>query len=101
MATIYYLKSGLSQQGNPDNRPLDWCICELGLAKKQRIKNVKRPLIIGQPEDPAKAPRGGHRYAVVKITPEDITAQFSDWQTGEYLLGRSATEVKDILKRST
>lgn len=95
MANLWFLKSGEKQSGDPVVKSLDWCIDNLELNPSQRFEKVEgSPLLIGEKEDPHKAPALGLRFAIVQLFPEDVKG---GWKTGFYLLEKNATEVRKIL----
>ena len=96
MASIWFLKAGELQEGEPiDNKSLDFCFNHLGLRQRDWIAPLDTK---GSLVDPGRAPALGQRYAIVEIRDQDLSPTDPGWQTGYYRLRMDATEVRKRLE---
>lgn len=96
MANLWFLKSGEPKHGKADvpEKTLEWCIETLGLQQSNWFTDLDASPVIGEKEDPRKAPALGLRHAVVQLFTEDVQ---DSWKPGFYLLETNATEIRKRL----
>jgi len=102
MAKIWLLQEGVPLQGNPlAEKPLSWCVDELGLRRGYRLATPRETLIIGRPLTSDLSPFGNRRYVVIELEDPETAAYAGDyWKTGYYLVLISVEGLVDKLSRA-
>lgn len=96
MATIWLAEEGTPLHGDPvAEKPLDWCVEELGLRRLARLSRPTGSLIIGQPRE------GGRRsYVIVGLDDREAEVHArEDWKSGYYLALISVEGLKNKLTK--
>src|SRR5215467_16297986 len=97
MAKIWQTEEGQPLGGTPvAEKPLDWCVEQLGLRRVARLANPSEPVVIGTNR---RGLYGGPRRFVVVGLDEDETRAHSNegWRSGYYLVLISVDGLQDKL----
>lgn len=88
MAKIWLLQEGVPLQGNPlAEKPLPWCVTELGLRRGYRLATPRETVIIGRTCAADLSPFGNRRYVVIELEDPETAAYAGDfWRNGYYLV---------------
>ncbi|HEX9444131.1 MAG TPA: hypothetical protein VGA73_08415 [Candidatus Binatia bacterium] len=99
MATIWLAEEGTPLHGDPvAEKPLDWCVEELGLRRLARLSRPTGNLTIGQ--ERAGAFGGPRNYVVVGLDEGEAAVHSSeDWKSGYYLALISVEGLKNKLTK--
>jgi hypothetical protein len=102
MAKIWLLQEGVPLQGNPlAEKPLPWCVDELGLRRGYRLPTPREALIIGRSFSPDLSPFGNRRYVIIELEDPETTAYTGDcWRNGYYLVLISVEGLVEKLNRA-
>jgi hypothetical protein len=102
MAKIWLLQEGVPLQGNPlAEKPLPWCVDELGLRRGYRLATLREALIIGRTCASDLSPFGHRRYVVIELEDPETTAYARDcWKNGYYLVLISVEGLINKLSRA-
>ncbi|HEY2990473.1 MAG TPA: hypothetical protein VGL11_22345 [Candidatus Binatia bacterium] len=92
MAKIWLIQEGIPLKGPPmAERPLHWCVDELGLRRGYRLATPRETLIIGRTSASDRSPFSNRQYVVVELEEEETTAHSSEgWRSAYYLVLISA-----------
>ncbi|HEY3303451.1 MAG TPA: hypothetical protein VGL70_07950 [Candidatus Binatia bacterium] len=103
MAKIWLLQEGVPLQGNAlAEKPLSWCVNELGLRRGYRLATPRETVIIGRTSASDLSPFGNRRYVVIELEDSETTAYAGDsWRNGYYLLLISMEGLVDKLSRAS
>jgi hypothetical protein len=102
MAKIWLLQEGVPLQGKPlGEKPLPWCVEELGLRRGYRLATPRDTVIIGRTSASDLSPFGHRRYVVLEIEDSEAMAYARDcWASGYYLMLISVEGLINKLNRS-
>jgi hypothetical protein len=97
MAKIWQAEEGQPIGGTPvAEKPLSWCVEELGLRRLSRLANPSETVVIGA--DRHGLFGGQRRFVVVRLDDEETTAHSNEgWKSGYYLVLISVAGLKNKL----
>lgn len=94
MAKIWFVKEGLTGQGDPvAEKTLNWCVQNLGLKPTDWKSSLNSPLTLGQRT--ALSEYSNLRFVVISLEENEATI---DWKAGYYFSSSIAIDhVKELL----
>jgi len=80
MAKIWFVKDGMTGQGDPvSEKPLAWCIRNLGLTSQDWKADLDSGFTVGDKTD--LSPYSNSRWVVIQVDEDEAG---SKWKTGYY-----------------
>ena len=100
MAKIWQAEEGQPVAGMPvAEKPLDWCVEELGLRRLSRLASPSETVVIGAERHGLFG--GPRRFVVVGLDDDETRAHSNEgWQSGYYLVLISVDGLKNKLSTS-